>query len=256
MFESTFQLLADRPVTLPAFLVALWISYRFLRRFSRPIGRLAFSLTTFTLVPLFLALFAAEYTGHPRWQWAADGITALAEAGARRLVAFVDALFAAWLRTFLVVLESLGAGATEFGTSAGPALSTFEFLAVVFGFGVFAGAALIYTLHYASRRSDLNGWLIGTGVVFALTGLFASIVRLERWQVGESALVMGLVTTAVGLTVGVSVVITVARPDFGASSTSDRRRESGDSPLGRDDEDGLLATTAARAKRLMPRRET
>lgn len=64
MFESTFSILADRPVTVAPFLFVLWVTYRLLPScWDRFVGVVKYTAIALA-VPLFTATFLGEFTAH------------------------------------------------------------------------------------------------------------------------------------------------------------------------------------------------
>lgn len=225
MFDSTFHLLSEHPVTLPAFVFALWVAYRLVRRSWSVVTALAKAAAVLALVPLFGVLFLAQFADHWVWQRLADAVVSAVSSAAVLFVEFVDALFAAWLELVLVVSGGLWSAAQGSAASAAPALSSAGFLLAVFAFQFFAGAAMIYLVYRASHEGTANGWLLGAGAVLFVSGLFAALIGGQTWDLGRSVLASGLVAATLGLTLGVVSTIVLVRPDFGGESMLPELRE-------------------------------
>ena len=217
MLDSTFQILADHPVALPAFLFGIWIASRFLQARRSQVTDLGKYITAIAMGPLFLVLFLAEFTDHRFWQNVADSVVQFESAAVTLVFSFVDAVFAAWLRVFLLVLSGLWAAVRETVSAAVPVLTAQEFLLTVFGFEFLAGVALVYALHQSSHTA-VNSWLTGIGVVMLISGVFTTLLSLDTWRVGESVLAAGLLAAMLGLASGVSSTIVIVGPDFSGQS--------------------------------------
>lgn len=224
MFDSTGQLLAARPVAVPAFLAGLWLGYHIVRRYWPAITAVAPFVAGIALLPLFGSFFLAVFFDHPFLYSVADGIRAaetwLVELGFRLL----DALFFAFLKVFLVVLDGLWGVTRDLAATFVPVLTPHEFLVTVFGFEYLAGGTLIYALYYTAQDSAEQQWLSGIGIVLGVAGGFATIVKTDVWQLGRDTLLSGFVAGVMGLALGVVTVVLVVQPNFDRGPMFDTRQ--------------------------------
>lgn len=224
MFDSTGQLLASRPVAVPAFLAGLWLGYRVVRRYWTAVTAIVPFVAGVALLPLFGAYFLAVFFDHPFLYDVANGVRAaetwLVELGFH----FLDALFFAFLTVFLVVLGGLWAVTRDLAATFVPVLTPHEFLVTVFGFEYLAGGTLIYALYYTAQDSAEQQWLSGIGVVLGVAGGFATIVRTDVWQLGRDTLLSGFVAGVTGLALGVATVVLVVQPNFDRTPAFDARQ--------------------------------
>lgn len=261
MFDSTTAVVAEHPVTLPPLALALWIGYRVLTRYRDRTRTVASVLAALGIVPLLVAHFLAELTGGPFWTGVADGVVAAEARLIDLAVAAIDAALAAWLRVSLLFLGGLWTAIRETLAGFGPALRGGGFLLTVFGFEFFAGVALIYGLYRSPGRSETDYWLRAVGGVALLTGLFATLVRLDSWRVGEATLTAGLIAAVLGFAAGVTATILVARPNFDREPPADRpgtdSRGLSEGEPSRDGsgERGVVGAAVTRLRRSAPDRE-
>lgn len=221
MFDSTAQLLAARPVAVPAFLASLWLGYRAMRRYWTFISAIALYVAGVALLPLFGAFFLAVFFDRPVLYTVADGIRAaeawLVELGIR----FLDALFFALLKVFIIVLTGLWAVTRDLAATFVPVLTPHEFLVTVFGFEYLAGGTLIYALYYTAQDSAEQHWLSGVGIVLGVAGGFATIIKTGVWQLSRDTLLSGFIAGVLGLALGVATIILVVQPNFGRAPMFD-----------------------------------
>lgn len=255
MFESTFQIVADNPVTIPPFLFAVWVGYRVLQANRAKALDATAGVAVVMIVPVFLLLFLAEFIGHSFFQETAESFIRFESLLIDLGFQFLDAVFAAWLRVVLLVLGGLWSVIQELVSSVVPVMESHEFLLTVFGFEFFAGAVLIYTLYLSSRGSDVDFWLTGGGAVLLVSGLLAGLVQLNTEQASESVLVSGFVAAMLGVALGVTATISLVRPNFGGASMVSDLRES-ELWSGKSDEDlreSRVVRALARLNRLFSR---
>lgn len=226
MLESTFRVVADHPVTIPALAFAVWVGYRLVKAHRAKVLDAVVALAVVMVVPVFLLLFLAEFSGHPLFHDMTAALvrfeSLLVDLGFR----VIDAILAAWLQVVLLVLRGIWGVLQGVASSALPALERHEFLLTVFGFEFFAGAVLVYTLYRSSHGSDVDFWLTGGGVVLLVAGLLAGLVQLETGRSGESAMVAAFVAAMLGVALGVTTMLLLVRPNFGGQSVVADLRES------------------------------
>ncbi|WP_255171407.1 hypothetical protein [Natrononativus amylolyticus] len=218
MFDSTFHLLSTHPVTIPAFAFALWVGYRGVRRSWFVVAVLAKLLAVLVLVPVFTSLFLAAFTDHWFWDRLADAVISAASSAVVLFIELVDALFAAWLELVLLVTDGVWSSARHSVDQSVPELSGAGFVLAVFGFQFIAGAALLLVARRAATEGNANGWLLSSGAVLFVSGLFAALIGFETWHLSQSVLAWGLVAATLGLTLGILSTIVLVRPDFGGES--------------------------------------
>lgn len=220
MFDATFGVLAERPAAVAPFVVLLWAVWRVLWPRRRRVAR-AVSYGVVTLAaPLFAVLFAAEYTGTATWQERAEWLIALESTLLSALLGLLDAFVAAWLRLALLGLDAVVALLDGTLANVAPALSANEFLLTVFVFEFIAGVALVTVLYEATRSggSEWSSWLSAVGVILFVSGLTSTLFGSSVWGVDEGAVVSGFVAGIVGLALGVTTMILLARPEFGGEA--------------------------------------
>lgn len=238
MFDATAQILTEHAVTIPAFLFGLWIVSRFLLARRSTVDTLVRYVGGAAALPLFLALFLAEFTDYWLWQRIARTLVDVESAALAFLAALVDAAFAAWLRLFLLAVGGVWSALRDAVAPVASTVTESSFLALLFGFEFFAGAVLIYALYYSSRGDGVNDWLKSAGVILLLSGVFSTLVRVETSTPSGSAFASGVLAATLGLTAGVSSSVLLLRPNF------DPDREVSESRAGGTDE----STAASRLR--------
>ncbi|WP_114575504.1 hypothetical protein [Saliphagus sp. LR7] len=220
LLESTFRILAQRPVAVIPFLVALWVTYRVFGSCRDALRRWAVRGALLLGVPLFVALFLAEFAANPLFDRGADLLIRAESAVLGLAVRLLDALLAAWLRVALLGIDATAAAFGETAADAVPALSGLAFPVAVFALEFAAGALLIYVLHRSTRPdgSWWRPWFTGVGAVLFCSGWLATLVRADAWRVGEATVAGGFVAGMVGLSLGVTTMILAVRPNFEGDS--------------------------------------
>lgn len=226
LLESTFRIIAERPVAAVPFLVAVWLTYRVLAPRRAALKRVGLYTAVVLGVPLFVALFVAEFWAHPLANRGAELLISAETEAFRLAFRLLDALVAAWLGVALLAIDAVATVLGETAADAVPAVSGLSFLAAVFVLEFAAGAVLIYAL-YRSTRPDgswWRPWFTGVGVVLFCSGWLATLVRLDAWQVSQATLTSGFVVGMVGLSLGVTTMVLAVRPNFGGESLSEHLR--------------------------------
>lgn len=220
LFDSTFGIVAERPAAAVPFLVALWTAYRVLAPRRSGLRRWAVRGALVLGIPLFGALFLAEFSTHRLAGRAADLVIHAESELLELALALIDALFAAWLRLSLLAMDAAGTAVGETAAGAVPALSGLSFPVAVFLVEFAAGAVLIFVLHRSTRPdgSWWRPWFTGCGAVLFCSGWLATLVRADAWQVGEATVAGGFVAGMVGLALGVTTMILAVRPNFEGDS--------------------------------------
>lgn len=226
LLESTFGIVARRPVAVVPLLVALWVTYRVLAPRRGALRRWALRGTLLLGAPLFAVLFLAEFAANPLADRAADLLIHAESEVLRLATRFLDALVAAWLRVALLGIDAAAATFGETAADAVPALSGLAFPVAVFALEFAAGALLISVL-YRSTRPDgswWRPWFTGVGAVLFCSGWLATLVRADAWRVGEATVAGGFIAGMVGLALGVTTMILAVRPNFEGDSLGDHLR--------------------------------
>lgn len=224
MLESTFAILSNRAVAIPALVFALVITYRYVETYREPVTFWSFLTGVTAIALVFVTQFLAEFVGHPFFQWLADAVIRAEAAVGFALVDFIDSAYAAFLRTYLLVLDAVWLVVRETLASAVPTLASHEFLMTVFAFEFLGGVVLVQSLYGTLRHDDLNSWFKAVGLILTLTGMLATLVRLDGWNLGGPALANGFVAGMLGLALGVSSIILVVRPNFDGESVLSKFR--------------------------------
>ncbi|WP_435156684.1 hypothetical protein [Haladaptatus sp. DFWS20] len=225
MLNSTFQIVADHPATILPLLFTVWFVYRLVKRNRTKVFHTAARVAVIMVVPVFALSFLAEFTANPFFDELSELLIQLEMSLIDLLFQFIDAVFAAELRVVLLILGGLWDSIQELLSSVVPVMEASEILLTLFGFEFFAGAILIYSLYISSRGSNLDFSLKGIGIVLLVSGLFATLIQLDTWQVSRSLLVLAFIAAILGFTLGVATVILLVRPNFGGESVVSELQE-------------------------------
>lgn len=218
MLNSTIKIVADHPVTIPPLLVTVWVVYQLLKRNITKVLNIVTGIAVILIVPVFLLSFLAEFTEHPFFHELSALLIKVESWFIELLFRFIDAVLAAELQVVLLVLGGTWDILQRMISSAVPVMETTEIFLTMFGFEFFAGAILIYTLYISSHGSNLDFALKGIGVVLMISGLFATLIQLDTWQVSKSLVVWAFMAAMLGFTLGVTSMILLVRPNFGGKS--------------------------------------
>ena len=227
MFESTFQILAERPVAIAPLLFVLWIALGALWRGRSHVVTIVKWGALGLGIPLFVVLFLAEFTDRLTWHERADALIAFQADALSLLFRFVDAVVAAFLRVFLLFLGGIVTVFEEIASDAVPTVTANEFIITLFLFEFFAGALLVYVLYEATRSSGTwyGSWSAGLGLILFVSGWFSLLLRTGAWEASEATLLSGFVAATAGLALGVTTMLLFVRPDFEGESVRVRLRE-------------------------------
>ncbi|SIR65504.1 hypothetical protein SAMN05421858_3155 [Haladaptatus litoreus] len=257
MLNSTRQIVAEHPVALLPLLFTAWVVYRLLRRNRTKVLFIVGGISTILVAPVFLFTFLAEFTGVSLFSKLSAFSIRVESLLIGFLFQFVDAVLAAELQLFVLLMSGLWDSLQGLATPVVPVIETVGLHLILFTFEFVAGVILIYTLYLSSHGSELDSWLKGIGVVLAITGMFATFIQFDTWQARESLLASAFTAAMLGLTLGISSVILLVRPNFGGESVFSELRES-DSPQGASEEDtreNWTAKAMSRMDRLVSRRK-
>lgn len=256
MLNSTSQIVADHPVTIPPLLFTVWFVYQLVERNRAKVLNAAAGVAVIMTVPIFVLSFLAKFTDHPFFYGLSELLIQLETSLIDLFFRFIDAVFAAELQVVLLILGGSWDSIQELVSSVVPVMEATEILLTLFGFEFFAGAILVYTLYLSSRGSNLDYSLKGVGTVLLVSGLFGTLIQLDTWQVSRSLLVSAFMAAMLGFSLGVAAIIFLVRPNFGGESVVSELQKS---RIWRDEEDenrreSRVMTTISRLRRLVPMR--
>ncbi|UPM42269.1 hypothetical protein [Halocatena salina] len=220
MFETTTELVLERPVAVVALLPALYVTATVLWRVRRPFATIFVSFATVALVPVFLLFVIGELTGSSTWLSLGTTLFEIEASVLGGIAQLYDGVLTAWLRLCLLVIEgvlSIHLLPSQLQPADGAVLPAWLWAFVLHFAG---GVMLVYGLHRGRSESMVDTLLRGGGGVLLVSGLFVAVIQGGSVTSDVSVTVM-LLMAVIGLEIGVAAVLLGVQPDFSGSASDE-----------------------------------
>jgi hypothetical protein len=231
MFEATTEIVFESPETVVALLPALYVTGKALWNVRKPVKIGVAIATLIGLFPVFVLFVIGALTRSAAWTGLGTGLFRFEASIVAGIARLYDALLAAWLRIFALVVDSLlSISLFQPDTWVAVLHTVFQSWLFVFILHFASGIVLVYGLYRGMRRTRVDSLLRVGGAVLLLTGLFVVLLqnRVVEFRYPEIGV---LVVAVVGLEMGVAAVLLGVKPDF-SGKTDDEFDEDSSSESG------------------------
>jgi hypothetical protein len=247
MFEATTDIVFESPITVIALLPALYVTGKAVWKVRKPLKTGVALTTLIGLLPVFMLFVIGTLTRSAMWTEFGIGLFRFEASIAAGIVWLYDALLAAWLHVFALVVDSLlSISLFQPETWATVLHTVLQSWILVFLLHFAGGVVLVYGLYRGMRMTTTDSLLYVGGVVFILAGLFVALLQDRVVEFGYP--VIGVLLVAViGLQMGVAAMLLGVKPDF-SRDTDSEYEDSGESNL----RESLVARLEAYLKNIRP----
>ena len=250
MFESTIKILFESPETVIALIPALYLTGKAVWNVRKPLMYVVAGISLLCLFPVFVLFVIGGLTTSDMWTGLGIDLFQFEASIVVGLVHFYDAMLAAWLHVFALVVNSLlSISLLQPETWATVLHTVLQSWILVFVLNFAAGVVLVYGLYRGMRMTTTETLMRVGGSLLLLAALF--VVLLQHRVVEFGSLGIGVLLVAmVGLEMGVGAVLLGVGPDFSRETETNETFDEDNTTSGVHD---LLSRLEMYAKRFRPK---
>jgi hypothetical protein len=221
MFESTIDILFERPETVIALLPALYVTGKTVWNVRKPLMYVVAGISLLWLFPVFVLFVIGGFTKSAMWTGLGIDLFRFEASIVVGLVHFYDTMLAAWLRVFALVVHSLLSISLFQPETWTTVLHTvLQSWILVFVLHFAAGVVLVYGLYRGVRTATTETLLRVGGSMLLIAALFVVLLQNRVVEFGSPTIGV-LLVAVVGLEMGVGAVLLGVGPDFSRETETD-----------------------------------